>query len=130
MKKALLISCIVVGLQGATLLNAAAQSELSVGNEISSNTRNRAANLTRAIAGRVHLDEGQYVRLKDLNTRFIAEMDDLQIRFAADPAILDEQLLNAQHLYDKELAMLLRPKQLLAYQQMRSGMTAYSDMPR
>ncbi|PJJ60309.1 hypothetical protein [Hymenobacter chitinivorans] len=84
----------------------------------------RATTLTRTMAQQTKLDEGQYLKVKQLNLRMLTELDDLKTRFAADPAILDQQLAGAQTRYEAELASLLRPTQYAVYQQARSGMTA------
>ncbi|MCB2376899.1 hypothetical protein LGH70_04860 [Hymenobacter sp. BT635] len=84
----------------------------------------RATSLTRTMAEKAHLDEGQYLKVKQLNLRMLTEMDDLKTRFAADPAILDQQLASAQVRYETELASVLRPTQLAVYQQSRASMTA------
>ncbi|TGE14415.1 hypothetical protein [Hymenobacter elongatus] len=84
----------------------------------------RATTLTRTMAGKAHLDEGQYLKVKQLNLRMLTELDDLKTRFAADPAVLDQQLATAQTRYEMELASLLRPAQFAVYQQSRTSMTA------
>ncbi|UOQ70776.1 hypothetical protein [Hymenobacter cellulosilyticus] len=84
----------------------------------------RATTLTRNLAQQAKLDEGQYLKVKQLNLRMLTEVDDLKTRFAADPAILDQHLATAQTRYEAELASLLRPTQYAVYQQSRSGMTA------
>ncbi|TGE24491.1 hypothetical protein E5K00_04560 [Hymenobacter aquaticus] len=84
----------------------------------------RATSLTRAMAEKARLDEGQYLKVKQLNLRMLTEVDDLKVRFAADPAILDQQLATAQSRYEAELASVLRPAQFAVYQQSRTSMTA------
>ncbi|GAB2942257.1 hypothetical protein GCM10027048_03510 [Hymenobacter coalescens] len=85
---------------------------------------NRATALTRAMTGKMQLDEGQYLRLKQLNLRMLSTMEDLKVRFAADPEIRDIRMAEAQVSYHTELAMMLRPTQLLAYKQSQASMTA------
>ncbi|TGE28717.1 hypothetical protein [Hymenobacter metallicola] len=89
-----------------------------------SGIQSRATALTRTMAEKARLDEGQYLKVKQLNLRMLTEMDDLKTRFAADPAIMDQQLASAQSRYEMELASLLRPAQFAVYQQARSSMTA------
>lgn len=84
----------------------------------------RATSMTRAMSSKVQLDEGQYLKVKLLNVRMLTEVDDLKIRFAADPSILDQHLAEAQMRYEMDLASLLRPKQVAMYQQSRTNMTA------
>ncbi|GAA4007477.1 hypothetical protein GCM10022408_19300 [Hymenobacter fastidiosus] len=84
----------------------------------------RATSMTRLMSKKVQLDEGQYLKVKLLNVRMLTEADDLKTRFAADPAILDQHLAEAQMRYEMDLASLLRPKQVAMYQQSRTNMTA------
>ena len=86
----------------------------------------RATALTRIQAEKARLDEGQYLKVKQLNIRMFSEMEDLKTRFAADLAILDERLAVAQVRYEMELVAIMRPNQLALLQQSRSGMTALS----
>lgn len=86
----------------------------------------RATALTRVQAQKAHLDEGQYLQVKQLNIRMFSEMEDLKTRFAADPAILDERLAVAQARYEMALTAIMRPAQLAVFQESRSSMTALS----
>ncbi|MBC6698787.1 hypothetical protein [Hymenobacter sp. BT190] len=86
----------------------------------------RATALTRIQAEKAHLDEGQYLRVKQLNIRMFSEMEDLKTRFAADPAIMDERLAVAQAHYEMALTAIMRPAQLAVFQQSRTSMTALS----
>ncbi|HLK96418.1 MAG TPA: hypothetical protein VK364_01495 [Hymenobacter sp.] len=86
----------------------------------------RATALTRIQAEKAHLDEGQYLRVKQLNLRMFAEMEDIKTRFAADLGILDERLSVAQARYEMELTSIMRPGQLAMFQQSRTNMTALS----
>ncbi|TYZ06332.1 hypothetical protein FY528_18335 [Hymenobacter lutimineralis] len=88
----------------------------------------RATKLSRAMASTMQLDEGQYLKVKQLNTRMLAEVDDLKSRYAADPEILDQRLADAQQRYEAALTSLLRPRQLAVYQEAQSNMTALSIM--
>jgi len=86
----------------------------------------RATALTRIQAEKAQLDEGQYLRVKQLNLRMFAEMEDIKTRFAADLGILDERLSVAQARYEMELTAIMRPGQLAMFQQSRASMTALS----
>ncbi|GAA3941858.1 hypothetical protein [Hymenobacter algoricola] len=90
----------------------------------------RATAMTRSMAAKVQLDEGQYLKVKLLNVRMLTEADDLKTRFAADPSILDQHLAEAQMRYDMDLASLLRPKQVAMYHQAQTSMTALGSTPR
>ena len=82
--------------------------------------------LTRALAQRIHFNEGQYVKVKALHLRMLAERRQLEAGLAdAAPADRDNWLATAQTRYEAELAALLQPEQRLAYQQLRSNFTAH-----
>ena len=85
-----------------------------------------ATALTRALAQRIHFNEGQYVRVKALHLRMLAERRTLEIGLAgAEPADRDTWMATAQSRYEAELAALLQPRQLVAYQQLRQNFTAH-----
>ncbi|MBG8554622.1 hypothetical protein [Hymenobacter guriensis] len=88
----------------------------------------RATKLSRSMASAMQLDEGQYLKIKKLNTRMLIAVDDLKSRYAADPEILDQQLADAQQQYEQALADLLRPRQLAMYHEAQTNMTALSIM--
>ena len=86
----------------------------------------RANGLTRALAGRVPLDEAQYIRVRALHLRMLAERQALEISLSgAAPATRDQALAAAQQRYETALAGLLRPAQVVAYQNLRSSFTAH-----
>ena len=116
MKKLLLLAGLAFGF--LTAANAATDPE-------GDNPLNhRATVLTRAMASKMQLDEGQYLKLKQLNLRMLSTMEDLKDRFAADPEIRDIRMAEAQTSYHMELALMLRPTQLTAYKQSQASMTA------
>lgn len=114
MRKPLLLAGLVFML-GATAY-AATDKDASI--------KNRATALARIQVEKAHLDEGQYVQVKNLNIRMLTEMEDIKARFAAEPAILDERLAVAQARYELELTALMRPAQLALFNQARNNMTA------
>ena len=115
MKKITLFVALLLGLQCVSQAD-----ERSEGTSLQA----RATALTRSIADKVRLDEGQIVRVKQLNLRMLSEMEDLKVRFAADPTLLDQRLADAQAQYETYLTALLRPAQLALFQQNRASMTA------
>lgn len=124
MKKAYVFAGLLLGLQAATVAGPRMKSEGPTGIQA------RATALTRSIAEKARLDEGQYLRVKQLNIRMLTEMEDIKTRFAADPSILDQRLADTQARYEADLTSLLRPAQLAIYQQDRSSMTALGSDPR
>lgn len=82
--------------------------------------------LTRALARRIQFNEGQYVQVKALHLRMLAERRRLEEGLADAPAAeRDNWLATAQLRYEAELAALLHPGQRLAYQQLRNSFTAH-----
>ena len=121
MKKVFVFAALVAGLRTAAL----AGTEPDIQHPVS--IQQRAVALTRAMAEKMLLDEGQYLKLKQINIRMLTEMDDLRTRLTATPAALDEQLAAVQAQYQEETAGLLRPAQLLAFRQLQNSRTALSS---
>ncbi|MCA8830105.1 hypothetical protein [Hymenobacter pini] len=90
----------------------------------SGKTAVRASEMTRRMAERTRLTEGQYVKVRALNLRLLTEMAELRRQFAADAARMDEAMVEVQARYEWDLANILRPKQMLAYDEMKSNFTA------
>lgn len=84
----------------------------------------RATELTRRMAERTRMSEGQYVKVKQLNIRLLTEMATLRKQFATDPASLDQALADVQMRYEWDLASILWPKQLAAYEDVKMNFTA------
>ena len=83
--------------------------------------------ITRALATRVSLEEGQYVKVKQLNEQLLTQVEAINNEYAADQVVLDQHLAEAQTQYNAALLDLLHPAQLALYQQVRSSMTALSS---
>ncbi|AMJ65414.1 hypothetical protein [Hymenobacter sp. PAMC 26628] len=116
--------CLVAGLGAQPATSAPAGSDDPAA--YSAATVARANGLTRALAGRVPLDEAQYIRIRALHLRMLAERQALAISLSgADPAARDQALAGAQQRYETALSALLRPAQLVAYQGLRSSFTAH-----
>jgi hypothetical protein len=93
--------------------------------------QDRATTLTQQLAQKVPLTEAQYVKIRRLNLQLLTATQDLKTRLASDPAALDQQLAELQDHYDWDMAAVLWPRQLQAYRQTRSGMTAMdANTPR
>lgn len=122
MKKITLLAALVVGLHTATTAATEPDSPTSL--------QARATALTRSIADKARLDEGQYLRLKQLNLHMLLEQEDLKTRFTADATALDQHLAAAQARYENDLLALLRPAQLALFQQSRTSMTALGTSPK
>ncbi|GGF09396.1 hypothetical protein [Hymenobacter cavernae] len=86
----------------------------------------RATTMTRQIASKVKLSEGQYVKVRKLNLQMLTAVADLKAQYAADPAALDERMAEVQMHYEWDMAAILWPTQMMAYNQAKSSMTALS----
>ena len=86
----------------------------------------RATTLTRALALRIEFNEAQYLAVKRLHLEMLTERRNLEILLnGASAEERDTQLAQAQQRYENDLTNLLKPRQLLAYQQLRSNFTAH-----
>lgn len=86
----------------------------------------RATTLTQALAHRIHLNEGQYLRIKRLHLQYLSERRDLEMDLVGAPAAeRDTRLAAAQQHYEQTLNDLLYPDQRVAYQQLRANFTAH-----
>lgn len=86
----------------------------------------RATQLTKQLAQKTQLSEGQYVRVRQLNLRMIMEMQELQASLAADPVALDKQLAELQSHYEWDLTAIIGPRQMVAYNQSKINQIAFS----
>ncbi|WP_426491924.1 hypothetical protein [Hymenobacter sp. 102] len=87
-------------------------------------TSTRATEMTRRIAEHTRLTEGQYVKVRALNLRLLNETAELRRQFATDATKLDEAIAEMQLRYEWDLATILRPHQMVAYDEMKSTLTA------
>ncbi|HEX8505069.1 MAG TPA: hypothetical protein VF630_06860 [Hymenobacter sp.] len=87
---------------------------------------NRATTLTRALAQRIHVNEAQYLAIKQLHLNMLTERRDLEILLnGASAEERDTQLSWAQQRYESDLMYLLKPNQVVAYQALRTNFTAH-----
>ena len=87
----------------------------------------RATLLTRQMARKTPLNEGQFVKVRQLNLRLLTEIQDLQARHIDDPEALDQQMAEVQSRYEWDLATILWPRQMQAYHQAKAELMAFSD---
>ncbi|WP_201982196.1 hypothetical protein [Hymenobacter rubidus] len=121
MKNLFLAICIASGV-GAAPVAAAGPGE----GAYSAAMITRATTLTRALAQCIHFNEAQYLAVKQLHLQMLTERRDLEILLnGAGAEERDTQLAIAQQRYENELANLLQPQQLVAYQALRSNFTAH-----
>lgn len=86
----------------------------------------RATQLTQQMARVTPLNEGQYVKVRQLNLRLLSERQAVLTRSAGDAAALDQQMAEVQAHYEWDLAAILWPRQMVAYTQAKAGLMALS----
>lgn len=84
----------------------------------------RAVTMARALSAKVNLEEGQYVKVKQLNEQMLTEVETIKKDYASDQEGLDQHLADVQTRYEASLLDLVRPTQLGVYQQVRRSLTA------
>lgn len=87
----------------------------------------RATQLTRQMALKTPLNEGQYVKVRQLNLRLLSEVQAAQAQFTNDSASLDKQLAEVQARYEWDLATILWPRQMQAYTQAKADLMAFGS---
>jgi hypothetical protein len=89
-----------------------------------SRLNDRAKAMTRQMAEKLPLSEGQYIKVRQLNLRMLTEMAEVRKQFSDDASGLDQALANIQMRYEWDLATVLRPRQMALYDQSKTSMTA------
>lgn len=84
----------------------------------------RAKSMTQQIAAKTHLNEGQYLKVKQLNLQMLTAVDKLKKQRNLDPATADQQMAEIQDHYEWDLAAILWPRQMVAYREAKASMTA------
>ena len=121
MKNLFLATCIVAGVSTAPVAVAGPGE-----GAYSAAMMARATTLTRALAQRIQFNEAQYLAVKQLHLNMLTERRDLEIILnSASAEERDTRLAEAQQRYELELSNLLKPQQLVAYQNLRSNFTAH-----
>lgn len=87
----------------------------------------RATMLTKQMARVTPLNEGQYVKVRQLNLRLLGEVQAIQTRFATDATALDQQMAEVQARYEWDLATILWPRQMVAYTQAKADLMAFGS---
>jgi len=127
MKKAYLLAAIILGLWTSNPVQATSTSNDP---DDTASINRRAVVLTRAMATKMHLDEGQYLKLKQLNIRMLTELEARQQEGNAVVSALDEHAAAMQAQYEGEMLALLYPAQQQLYRQLEnSRMALQADRP-
>jgi TolA-binding protein len=71
-----------------------------------------AAEITRQMANRLHLNEAQYIRLRSVNQLKLARMDEIQWQYQQDPALRQQKLQELDAQYEQECQRILTPSQI------------------
>ena len=82
--------------------------------------------MTRQIASKVKLSEGQYVKVRKLNLQMLTNVAEIKSEYANDPETLDQRMAEVQMHYEWDMAAILWPNQMTAYNQAKATMTALS----
>jgi len=80
--------------------------------------------MTQQIAAKTHLNEGQYLKVKQLNLQMLTAVESLKKQRTLDPAVADQQLAEIQDHYEWDLSAILWPRQMVAYKEAKASMTA------
>lgn len=88
--------------------------------------QDRARQLTRHLAEKTPLNEGQYVKVRQLNLRFLTEMSEARQQLAANGGALDAAISEIQLRYEWDLATILSPRQMASYDHAKHDLTALS----
>ncbi|UOR07015.1 hypothetical protein MUN82_07925 [Hymenobacter aerilatus] len=74
----------------------------------------RVETLTRAMVTTLHLNESQYVRLREANRVKLTRLDEIQWQTRDNVAQQQAQMLELQSQYEAECGRILSPTQLMA----------------
>ncbi|MBC6609695.1 hypothetical protein H8B15_02095 [Hymenobacter sp. BT507] len=84
----------------------------------------RAKTMTQQIAAKTHLNEGQYLKVKQLNLQMLTAVESLKKQRSLDAEAADKQMAEIQDHYEWDLAAILWPRQMVAYKEAKASMTA------
>jgi hypothetical protein len=80
-------------------------------------TQPSVADQTRAMSNRLHLNEGQYIKIASINRIRVARQAEIERATAQDPSARTAQLEELQMQFEQECARILSPSQLSLMQQ-------------
>ncbi|AIZ63892.1 hypothetical protein PK28_09705 [Hymenobacter sp. DG25B] len=83
-----------------------------------------ATSLTRQMADKARLTEGQYDRVRKLHMHQLAEVKRLKKQLVHQPILLQNRLEEVRTLYEWELATILLPEQVALLEPYQSEFTA------
>lgn len=73
----------------------------------------------RQMANKLQLNEGQYIRLRDLSKARQEQIDEINSMYSNDPAMRQAKIQAAQQEFDAQLAQSINQKQFTAYLEMQ-----------
>ncbi|KAA9339771.1 hypothetical protein F0P96_03915 [Hymenobacter busanensis] len=84
----------------------------------------RATNMTRQMQRTAQLNEGQYLKVKQLTMDMLAAEENAKKLYAGEPDALNKRIAEVQEAYERDLAAILKPAQLVAYKQAQTNTIA------
>lgn len=100
--------------------------EAGSGDQASPSPSARATQMTRQLAKKIQLSEGQYVKVRQLNLRLLNDVQAVKAASAGDVTAMDRQLAELQSHYEWDLTAILGPRQMVAYNQSKADLMAMS----
>jgi hypothetical protein len=119
MKKILLFTAAVL-LSGASSF---AEGTISGGFTMNSELEAKCTNITRAMANELRLNEPEYIKLKELNRKRMAQTNELLQSYSANDPLLQEKIREMELAYEQEITAFLTPNQLHAYANYKQNTT-------
>jgi hypothetical protein len=86
-------------------------------------------NDVRQLANQLQLNEGQYIRLRDLNKARQEQITEINSMYSNDPAMRQAKIKAAQQEFDANLAQSVTTKQYTAYLQLQGRSTGATAAP-
>jgi hypothetical protein len=80
----------------------------------------------RTLANQLQLNEGQYIRLRDLSRARQEQIAEINSMYSNDPSMRQAKLQAAQQEFDSQLAQAISPKQFTAYLELQGRTPASS----
>jgi hypothetical protein len=111
MKKVILGACLtMIGLAAYAQNGTPSQADMP---QVSTN------NDVRQLANQLQLNEGQYIRLRDLNKARQEQVTEINSMYSNDPVMRQAKIKATQQEFDTQLAQSISPKQYTAYLQLQ-----------
>ncbi|MBC6990037.1 hypothetical protein [Hymenobacter sp. BT491] len=73
---------------------------------------NRVTSLTRDMSGKLQLNEGQYIKLRNINRIKLAQADEIQWQYRDNSSLRQAKMAELEAQYESECSRILTPTQL------------------